>query len=200
MSFRASAKLHRRLSEDVEVLRDVSNDCLRLLLLPSPDAGKRRLMQQLTINGHARYCVVRIARMLHQTQPNLQMIQFVLRNALRARSDEAAYFLPMLRVLAAGVLTRTMLYPSSGIFSFDNVLLAVEMLLMLTAFLVGSTCTCVAFDAPGLVYRFTCLANGASAQSNRIRNLHFPSPGADDDYHMVNICLFCRLNVESPGS
>jgi len=34
ISFRASAKLHRRLSEDVEVLRDVSDDCLRLLLLP----------------------------------------------------------------------------------------------------------------------------------------------------------------------
>jgi len=73
ISFRASAKLHRRLSEDVEILRVVSDDCLRLLL-PSPYVGQRRLMQQLTLRGHARYCVVRASRLLHQTRPNLQMI------------------------------------------------------------------------------------------------------------------------------
>ena len=49
---------------------------------------------------------------------------------------------------------------------------------------------------PGLAYWFTCLANGACAQSNRIPNLHLPSPGAYDDYDMVNICLFCRLDIE----
>jgi len=74
LSFRASAKLHRRLSEDVEVLMAVYDVCLRLLVLPSPNAGQRHLMQQLTLSGHARYYVVRAARMLHQPRPNLQLI------------------------------------------------------------------------------------------------------------------------------
>jgi len=48
----------------------------------------------------------------------------------------------------------------------------------------------------GLDYMFTCLSEGACALSNRIRNAHLPSPGADDDYDIVNICLFCRLDVQ----
>jgi hypothetical protein len=69
--------------------------------LPSPNVGQRRLMQQLTLGGHAHYCVARAARLLQQARPNLRMIQLVLRNALLARSDEAVYFSLMLRVLAA---------------------------------------------------------------------------------------------------
>jgi len=49
---------------------------------------------------------------------------------------------------------------------------------------------------PGLDYMFTCLSEGACALRNRIRNAHLPSPGADDDYDIVNICLFCRFDVE----
>jgi len=39
---------------------------------------------------------------------------------------------------------------------------------------------------PGLAYMFTCPSEGACALSNRIRN----------DYDMVDICLWCRLDVE----
>lgn len=49
---------------------------------------------------------------------------------------------------------------------------------------------------PGLVCRFTCNSEGACALSNRINNAHLPSPGADEDYDMVNICISCRLDVE----
>jgi len=100
MSFRASSQLHQRLSEDVGVLRAISYDCLRLFLLHSPIAEQRRLMQLLTLSGHAHYCVIGAARLLHHTQPDLQMIPLVLRNTLRARSNEAIYFLLMLRVFA----------------------------------------------------------------------------------------------------
>ena len=65
LTFRASAKFHRRLSENHVVLRAVLEDCLRFLVLPSPNAGQRKFMQQLTFNGHALYCVVRATQMLH---------------------------------------------------------------------------------------------------------------------------------------
>jgi len=51
LSFRVSTRLHQQLSEDVEVLRAVSDDCLRVLVLPLPNAGQRKLMQQLTTFG-----------------------------------------------------------------------------------------------------------------------------------------------------
>jgi len=38
-------------------------------------------MRQLTLNGHALYCVVRAAQMLHQPHPNLPRIQSVLISA-----------------------------------------------------------------------------------------------------------------------
>jgi len=81
ITFRASAKLHRRLPENPVVLRAVSEDCLRLLVLPSPNAGQNKFMQQLTPSGHALYCVVRAAQMLHQPHPNVPRIQSVLKNA-----------------------------------------------------------------------------------------------------------------------
>lgn len=81
ITFRASAKLHRRISENPVVLRAVSKDCLHLLVLPSPNAGQKKFMQQLTVSGHALYCVVRAVQMFHQPHPNLPRIQSVLRNA-----------------------------------------------------------------------------------------------------------------------
>jgi len=61
-------------------------------------------MQQLTLSGHALYCVVRAAQMLQQPHPDLSSIQSVLSSAQRAGSDEATYFL-MLTVEASSVPT-----------------------------------------------------------------------------------------------
>jgi len=52
------------------------------------------------------------------------------------------------------------------------------------------------FMPPGLDYKFTSLSDGACAMSNRIHNSHLPSPGAEGDYDMINICLSCRLDTE----
>ena len=101
LSFRASVILHRQLSEDVEVLTAVSDDFLHLLTIPSPNTGQRRFMQQLTLSGHELFCIVRVAQMFHQPHPNLPRIRLVLSNAYFAESDEATYFLVMLRVLAS---------------------------------------------------------------------------------------------------
>jgi len=78
----------------------VSEDYLRLLAFPSANTGQRKFIQQLTLNGHALYCVVRAAQMLYQPHPNLPRIQSVLRIAKNVGSDEASYFLIMLKVLA----------------------------------------------------------------------------------------------------
>jgi len=102
LAFRASTTFHWQLSEDVEVLRAVSDDCVQLFALPSPNAGKKRFMQQLTMSGHALYYVVRTAQLLHCSHPNLPMIHLVLRNDSSARSDEAIYFSIMLKVLGSG--------------------------------------------------------------------------------------------------
>ena len=51
LSFRAFVTLHLQLSKDVDVLRVVSADCLHLLTIPSPNAGQRKFMQQLTLSG-----------------------------------------------------------------------------------------------------------------------------------------------------
>jgi len=126
LAFRASAKLYQRLSENPVVLIAVSEDCLHLLILPSPNAGHMTFMQQLTLNGHALYCIVKAAQMLHQPYPNLHMIQSVLRNFQNAGSDEATYFLIMLKVLKAKVLTEIRFIPSFMTFSLNNVLLTVE--------------------------------------------------------------------------
>jgi len=64
LTFRASAKLHQRLSENPEVVKAVSEDCLGLLLHDLPNAGQRKFMRKLTLNGHALYYVVRAAQML----------------------------------------------------------------------------------------------------------------------------------------
>jgi len=66
------------------VLRAVSEDCLRLLLLASPNAGQRKFLQQLTLSGHALYYIVKAAQMLQQPHFDLPMIQFVLSSAQRA--------------------------------------------------------------------------------------------------------------------
>jgi len=66
LTFWASAKLHRRLSENLVVLRAVSEDCLRLLELHSPNVGQRKIMLQLTLSGHGLYCVVRATQMFQQ--------------------------------------------------------------------------------------------------------------------------------------
>jgi len=197
ISFRASAKLHQRLSEDVEVLRAVFDDCLHLIFLPSPNAGQRRLMQQLTLGGHAHYCVDRAAQLLPRARPKLQMIQLVLRNALLARSDETVYFLLMLRVLSTRVFDRNRalsvfrdLFVRQCLAHCRNVISACDL------FSWDQLAFGLRLVPPGLVHRFTCLANGACAQSNRFHNLHLPSPGADNDYDMDTIYLFCRLDVE----
>jgi len=101
LTFWASVKLHRILSENHVVLRKVSEDCLCLLALPSPNSGQRKFMQQLILSGHGIYCVVRAAQMLHQPHPNLPRIQSILRNAKNVGSDEVTYFLIMLKVLAS---------------------------------------------------------------------------------------------------
>lgn len=58
-------------------------------------------MQQLILSGHALFCVVRAAQMLHQPHPNLPKIQFVLSNPYFVESYEATYFMIMLRVSAS---------------------------------------------------------------------------------------------------
>jgi len=58
LSFRASTTLHRQLSEDAEVLRTISADCLHLLTIPSPKAGQRKFMRQLTLSDHVLFYVV----------------------------------------------------------------------------------------------------------------------------------------------
>jgi hypothetical protein len=52
------------------------------------------------------------------------------------------------------------------------------------------------FMPPGLHYKFTCLSDEDCAMSNRIRNFHLPSPGAYEDYDIINIYLSCRLHIE----
>ncbi|RHN68256.1 hypothetical protein MtrunA17_Chr3g0111911 [Medicago truncatula] len=196
LTFWASAKLHRRLSKNLVVLRAVSKYCLGLLLLTSPNAGQRKFMQQLTLNGHALYFVVKVAQMLDQPHPDLPRIQYVLSSAQLAGSDEAKYFLIMLKVLASegfvrdrvlslfhDLFTRQRLAHRRSIISADGILFdwgQLELRLM----------------PLGLDYKFTCLSNGACAMSNMIRNSHFPSPCADEDYDIINIYLPCRLDTE----
>jgi len=49
---------------------------------------------------------------------------------------------------------------------------------------------------PGFIYTFTCNSEGACVLSRRIHNAHLSSPGADEDYDMVNICISCHLDIE----
>ncbi|KEH37674.1 hypothetical protein MTR_2g044320 [Medicago truncatula] len=44
LSFRASATLNLQLSEDEEVLRTVSVDCLHLITIPQPNLGQKKFM------------------------------------------------------------------------------------------------------------------------------------------------------------
>jgi len=117
LSFGASTTLHRQLSEDDEVLRVMSNDCIQLFSVTSSNAGQRRFMQQLTLSDHALYCVTRAARLLHHSRPNLPMIHWVLRDAYLARSDEAVYFSTMLKALNSEAFDRdNVLYDFEDLF------------------------------------------------------------------------------------
>jgi len=78
----------------------VSADCLHLLTIPSPNVGQRKFMRQLILSGHVLFFVVQAAKMLQQPNPSLPRIRFVLSRAYFAESDEATYFLIMIRVLA----------------------------------------------------------------------------------------------------
>jgi len=132
-------------------------------------------MLQLTPSGHVLYCVVRAAQMLQQPHPDLPRIQFVLSSARRARSDEAMYFLIMLKVLASegfdrdrvlclfhDLFTRQRLAHCRSVISADDLLFDWGQLKL-------------RFMPPGLEYKFTCLSNGTCAISNRILNSHLPS-------------------------
>jgi len=80
LSFRASTTLHRQLSEDVEMLRVVSAECLHLLTIPSPNVGQRKFMLQLILSGHVLFCVVQAAKILIlQTNPPLKKIVCLIR-------------------------------------------------------------------------------------------------------------------------
>jgi len=157
-------------------------------------------MQQLTLSGHACYCVVRAAQILHQSQPNLPRIHLVLRNAYFTRSDEAMYFLLMLKVLVSegfdrnrvlsifnGLFVRQRLAHCRDAISVNDLLFycsQLELRLM----------------HPVLDYKFTCLSKGACALSNRIRITHLPSRGADEDYDMLTFVFSAVSTSNSPGS
>jgi len=135
--------------------------------------------------------------LLHRARPNLQMIQLVLRNALLARSDEAVYFLLMLRVLATWGFDRNRaLSVFRGLFFRQRLARCRDAINAGDLFGWDQLAFGLRLMPPNLVQQFTWLANGACAQSNRIHNLYLPSPSADDDYDMVDICLFCRLDIE----
>ena len=153
-------------------------------------------MLQLTLNGHALCCVVRATHMLQQLHPDLPRIQYVLGSARHAGSDEATYFLIMLKVLASegfdrdevlshfhDLFTRQRLAHCRSVISVDGLLFDWGQLEL-------------RFMPPGLDYKFTCLSNGACAMSNRIRKSHLPSLRTYEDYDMINICLSCRLDTE----
>ena len=177
------------------VLRAVSEDCLHLLELPSPNAGQGKFMLQLTLIGHALHCVVRAAQMRQQLHPDLPRIQSVISSAQREESDEATYFLIMLKVLASkgfdrdevaslfhDLFTRQRLGHCKSVINVDGLLFDWGQLEL-------------RFMPQSLHYKLTCLSDGVCAMSNRIRNSHLPSPGADEDYDMINICLSCRLDT-----
>ena len=118
-------------------------------------------------------------------------------NALLAISDEAAYFLPMLWFLASAGFDRNR---ASSVF---RVLFVRQHLARCrnaidddALFGWGELALALHLMPLGLAYHFTCLANGACAQSNKICNLHLPSPGTKDDNDMFNIFPCCRLDVE----
>jgi len=75
--------------------------------------------------------------MLHQPHPSFPKIRFVLSRAYFAESDEATYFLIMLRVLA------TEGFDKDGILAIFNDLFVVESSLVLRAFFfIGANLSC----------------------------------------------------------
>jgi len=196
LTFLASAKLYQTLSENPMVLRVVSEYCLCLLVLPSPNARQRMFMQQLTLIGHALYCVVRAAQMLHLPHHNLPRIQSVLSSSRFVESDEATYFLIMLKVLASKVFDRDMVLSIFHDLFARQRLAHCRSVISVDDLLFDWGQLKLRLMPPGLDYKFICLSDGACAMSNRILNSHFPPPGADDDYDMNNICLPCRLDTE----
>jgi len=134
--------------------------------------------------------------MLHQPHPNLPMIQSVLRNAQNAGSDEATYFLIMLKVLVSEGFDRDWilslfhdLFTRHRFAHYRSVINADRLLFNWGQLELRSM-------PPGLDYKFICLYDGACTTSDRIHNSHLPSPGANEDYDMINICLSCRLETE----
>lgn len=134
--------------------------------------------------------------MLHPSHPNLPRIRFVLRNAFFAESDEATYFLIMLRVLASEGFNR-----DDILFLFNELFVRQRLahcrdVISADGLLFDWSQHELRLMPPHLLYRFTCPSDGACVLSNTIRNAHLPSLGADENYDMVNICLTCRLDVE----
>lgn len=52
----------------------------------------------------------------------------------------------------------------------------------------------------GLAYRLTCEYGGTCGGRKMKSRLVWPLPRADEEYRMPDICLFCRLDLESLGS
>jgi len=124
------------------------------------------------------------------------MIHLVLRNACLARLDEAIYFSIMLRVLDSRGLDREVIMSNfKGLFVRQRLVYCRDAIIT-RDFLLGLEPLELRLMPPGLAYRFTCPSEGVCVVSNKIHNISSPSPGADDDYDMTNICLWCRLDVE----
>jgi len=156
------------------------------------------------LSGRGGWCnnlplVARAAQMLHQPHPNLPKIWLVLSSAYFAEFDEATYFMIMLRVLASdGFNKNEILSLFDDLFVWHS-LANCRDVISADDFLFDWGQVELWLIAPSLVYRFTCPSDGVCTLSNRIRNAHLPSSGADEDYDMVNICLSCRLDVNLPG-
>lgn len=188
LPFRASAKLHQRLSKNPVVLRAVSEDCLRFLSSLRLTRDKRHSCNNLlSLAMHYITLSERLQCFINFTL-NLPMIQSVLRNTQNAGSDEATYFLIMLKALTSegfdrdrvlslfhDLFTRQRLAHCRSVISIDGLLFDLGQHELRSM-------------PPGLDYKFICLSDGACAMSNRIRNSHLRSPGEDKDYDMINIC------------
>jgi len=200
LSFRASTLFHRQLSEDIEVLRAVSVDCLHLLTIYAPKFGQHKFMRQLTLSSHVHFCVARAAQVLHQPHLDLPMSRFVLGNAYFAESDEATYFLITLRVLASEGFNREGILSIFNDLFFRQRLARYRDIISADGFLFDWNNLELRSKPPGLVYRFTCDSEGISALSNKIHNAHLSSPGADEDYDMELFASLVVLTSSLPGS
>ena len=120
----------------------------------------------------------------------------MLRNACFAGSDEVVYFSIMLKVLVSEGFDRDRVLSDFDDLFVRQRLARCRDAISADGFLFNWEQLELRLMPPGLAYKFTCPSEGACALSNRIHNAHLPPPGTDDDYDMVKICLWCRLDVK----